>query len=153
MLELALFAADTGPRYELMLELLREALGGQVYENPVARLVHAPAGVLCELKAPLFGVHARTGPAVAEVVDERAARRILWEALAQAEEGGELLVVYDERRQYRTVPEPAGEPLLRPPYCLILRAGRERRWLFFTGREFLYFRLEAGLPVLGPIHE
>ena len=153
MLELALLDSPVPPRFELALELVREAIGGHVYENPVARLVHAPAGVFCELKAPLPGVYARLGPAVAEVVGEREARRVLWEALAQAEEGGELLVVYDERRYYRSGPEPGGEPLLKPPYCLVLRAGRERRWLFFTGQEFLSFFLGAGLPVLGPVRE
>ncbi len=153
MLELALFSPEIPPRYALALELAREAIAGQVYENPVARLLHAPAGVLCEFKAPLSGLYVRLGPAVAEVVGAREARRVVWEALSRAEEGGEILVVYDERRYYTNVPEPAGAPLLRPPYGLLLRAGRERWGLFYTGREFLYFRLAAGLPVLGPVRE
>jgi len=153
VLELALFSPEVPPRYVLALELVREAIAGQVYENPVARLLHAPSGILCEFKAPLSGVYARLGPAVAEVVDERGARRVVWEALSRAEEGGEILVVYDERRYYSNVPQPTGEPLLRPPYGLLLWAGRERWGLFFTGREFLFFRLSAGLPVLGPVRE
>ena len=153
MFELTLFEEAAEPGHALWLAFFREVLEGRTYENPVARLVHAPAGVLCELKAPLFGVHARMGPAVAEVVGEREARRALWEALALAEEEGEIFVVYDENRIYRTFPQPAGEPLLRPPYCLGLWARRERRLLFFTGRDFLYFRLGAGLPVLGAVRE
>ncbi len=153
MLELALFTPEVPPRFALALELVREAVSGRVYENPVARLFHAPAGVLCEFKAPLSGVYARLGPAVAEVVGEREARRVVWEALSRAEEGGEVVIVYDERRYYTNVPRPEGEPLLRPPYSLLLRAGRERWGLFFTGREFLFFRLGSGLPVLEPVRE
>ena len=151
MFELAVVGEEK--EYSLAVELVRELVAGQVYENPVARLSHAPSGLLCEIRAPFLAVYAWLGSAVAEVLDEREARRVVWEALARAEEGGDLAVVYGEERHYLAGSVTAGRPRLEPPYCLVLRAGRERRWLFFTGREFLHFKLSHRLPVLAPLHE
>ncbi len=154
MLEVAtpLGAPDRKPPAgeQLALEYALEVLQGEVYENPVARLIHAPAGVYCELKHPFVAFYARLAPALAEVLGERDARRVVWEALArrQAREG-DLLLVYDERTYYLAAGEETGKPRLEAPYLLLFEARRTRWLLFFQGKEFLFFRFSPGLPVLG----
>ncbi len=154
MLEVAPRLADPArepPEGErLALEYAREVLRGRVYENPVARLVHAPEGVYCELKRPFSAAYARLAPALAEVLAEREARRVVWEALARRQAGeGALLVVYDERTYHLAAGREVGPARLEAPYLLLLLEARRDRWLlFFQGREFLFFRFAPGLPVL-----
>jgi len=125
---------------------------GQVYENPAARLVHTPGGVFCRVERPVEYAFFRSGAALAEAVDRHRARRELWEAMRLVEDGGFLLVVYDERRFFRNRPQ-AGSPMIRPPECFVYLGKSERRLLFYTGEEFLFFRFGAGVPVLPPLRE
>ncbi len=148
-------AEDAGAPPEgerLALEYGLAVLAGQVYENPVARLVHAPEGVYCEFKRPVRGAYLRLAPSLAEVLPERGARRVVWEAFSRRQaEPGELLVVYDEKTYYRWGAREVGRPRLEPPYLLFLEAPRSRWLLFYQGREFLFFRLSPGLPVLAGV--
>ncbi len=155
MVELLLFESEEVARFGPAVELLRATVRGRVYENAVARLEHGPGGLVCELKPPRGGLFLWLGPLVAEVGGRKEALRALWEAFSAAEAGGSLLVVYDETREYRRRPgaPPRGEARLRAPACLVLEAARERRLLFFAGREFLDFRLPPGRPVLAPLRE
>jgi len=153
MLEVAtpLGAPDREPPAgeRLALEYALEVLQGEVYENPVARLIHAPAGVYCELKHPFTAFYARLAPALAEVLGERGARQVVWEALARRQAGGgDLLLVYDEQTYYLATEKETGQPRLEAPYLLLLEARRTRWLLFFQGKEFLFFRFAPGLPVL-----
>jgi len=155
VVELLLFEPEEVARFGPAAELLRALVRGQVYENAVARLVHGPEGLVCELKPPRGGLFVWLGPLVAEVGGQKEALRALWEAFSVAETEGSLLVVYDEAREYRRRPgAPArGEARLRAPACLVLEAPSERRLLFFDGREFLDFRAPPGRPVLAPLRE
>ncbi len=155
MFELSLFRPEEIERYGPAAGLFREAVSGTVYQNAVARLVHGPEGLVCELEKPWSALFVWLGGFAAEVVGRRQAHRALWEAFADAEREGSLLVVYDERRSYWRRPgrSPLGEARLAAPYCFVLETPRVRRLLFFTGREFLDFKKRPGFPVLAPLRE
>ena len=155
MAELFLFGPKALKRFGPAAELVREQVQGRTFQNSVARFTYGPEGAVCELLAPPNALFVWLGSAAVELVDQRGALRALWEAFALAEEEGSLLVVYDEKKRYLKRPgqAPMGEARLRAPACLAMETGRERRLLFFDGREFWDLRARPGLPILTPVHE
>jgi len=155
VVELSLFRPEEIQRYGFAAELIRETTRGSVYQNAVARLVHGPEGLVCELEKPWPALFAWLGHFVAEIKEPKAALQALWEAHQAVEEAGTLLVVYDDQNFYwkRSGEPTQGTARLRAPACLVLEAPKVRRLLFFDGREFLDFIAPPGHPVLIPLRE
>jgi len=141
-------ALEATARFALARAWALEHIRGAPFENAAARLVHAPAGLYAELKAPPAGYLALLGPVVGEYLAAAEARRLFWEALSLAERRGWALWVVDGGLGTVFWGRRKGV-LSEAPAFFAFEAGRQGLLALALGDEYLVFRYRPGRPVLG----
>lgn len=133
---------------------------GGLYENPIVRLWHSPAGLFYEFKEFPAAFYARLGPVKGQYLSQGEARELVWEALAMADkEGADLNLFYtpqlmqsdgDFYMAYTLDGEriERGRARYALPLFMRLQHPAGLTVLLRLESEFIAFKLPKGQPVL-----